>query len=99
MRVELAPLGVSFEAARGAALANILATQGVEFPCGGAGLCGGCRVRLLEGVLPPTARDTQVFTSEEIAAGWRLACHARAETALNFMSNSGQSPSSPTTLA
>lgn len=84
VRVELAPLGVSFEVARGAALANILATQGVEFPCGGAGLCGGCRVRLLEGVLPPTTRDTQVFTGDEIAAGWRLACHARAETALKL---------------
>jgi uncharacterized 2Fe-2S/4Fe-4S cluster protein (DUF4445 family) len=84
VRVELAPLGVSFEIRRGAALANVLAAYGLEFPCGGAEVCGGCRVRVLQGKLEVTAHDRQVFTDAELAAGWRLACQARAEDTLKL---------------
>jgi len=82
--VELAPLGKRFEVARGSVLADILADQGVEFPCGGSDLCGGCRVRVIEGELEAGAGDQFVFTEEELAQGWRLACRARAETPLKL---------------
>ena len=84
VRVELVPLGVSLEVRRGAALGSVLAAHGLEFPCGGFELCGGCRVRLLEGTLTPTPKDKQALTDEEIAAGWRLACQAHAETAIKL---------------
>ena len=84
VRVELVPLGVSLEVRRGAALGSVLAAHGLEFPCGGSELCGGCRVRLLEGTLTPTPKDKLALTDEEIAAGWRLACQAHAETALKL---------------
>jgi uncharacterized 2Fe-2S/4Fe-4S cluster protein (DUF4445 family) len=82
--IELAPPGVRLEIERGAALAEALAAYGVEFPCGGSELCGGCRVRVLEGALAPCAGDLCVFTDEEIAAGWRLACRAHAEGPLKL---------------
>jgi len=78
IRVELAPVGVTAEVERGAALSGILAEQGVEFPCGGAESCGGCRVRVLSGTLPPTADDCRTLSDAEIGAGWRLGCRARA---------------------
>ncbi len=84
VRVELVPLGVSMEVRRGAALGSVLAAHGLEFPCGGFELCGGCRVRLLEGILTPTPKDKLALTDEEIAAGWRLACQARVETAIKL---------------
>ncbi len=84
LRVELAPLGVSFKVSRGAALATMLAVHGIEFPCGGTEACGGCRVRVLEGVAAPSDKDARVFTPAEIASGWRLGCQLRAETALKL---------------
>ncbi len=77
--IELAPLGVSFEVEPGSSLAGMLAAYGVEFPCGGSKLCGRCRIRVLEGSLPPAAEDGLVLTDAEIAAGWRLGCHARPD--------------------
>lgn len=46
--------------------------EGFRFPCGGKGLCGRCKI-----VAPnfeTTDRDSRFLSSEEIAAGIRLAC-------------------------
>ena len=75
--IKLVPLGISVEAESGAALGEILAPHGVELPCGGTSLCGGCRVRVLEGHLAVTEEDRASLSPGEIAAGWRLACRAR----------------------
>ena len=82
--VELTPLGVRLDAPRGTLLRDLLAAHGVEFPCGGDGTCGGCRVRVIEGALPVTADDERSLSADEIAAGWRLACRARASHALRL---------------
>jgi ferredoxin len=84
IQIELIPLGVTLEVERGTALQAILAMHGVEFPCGGSSTCGGCRVQVIEGHLQPTAEDKALFSEEELAAGWRLACRARAETPLKL---------------
>ncbi len=80
--VRLEPLSVEVEVPRGGSLASALPQFGVEFPCGGTGLCGGCRVRVLAGSLQVTGPDLSVFSAEELADGWRLACQARAEMPL-----------------
>ena len=82
VRVQLEPLSAVVEVPRGAALASALPELGVEFPCGGTGLCGACRVRVLEGSLPITGPDRSVFSANELAGGWRLACQAHAEMPL-----------------
>jgi uncharacterized 2Fe-2S/4Fe-4S cluster protein (DUF4445 family) len=56
----------------------------VEFPCGGAGICRGCRVRVIEGALAVTPEMERVFTPAEIAVGWRLACGAIVSGALKL---------------
>ncbi len=46
--------------------------------CGGVGVCKACQVRLVEGFLTPSQKVEQdVFSSEELAKGWRLACQAK----------------------
>lgn len=82
VRIRLEPLAVELEVARGVSLVAALASRGVEFPCGGVGECGGCRVRILSGSLPITDSDRSIFTEQELAAGWRLACQGRPESAL-----------------
>lgn len=84
VQIELLPLGTRIEVARGSAFADVLAAYGVEFPCGGCDLCGGCRVRVVEGMLPALIEDQYVFSENELAQGWRLACRARVETSLKL---------------
>jgi uncharacterized 2Fe-2S/4Fe-4S cluster protein (DUF4445 family) len=75
--IELIPLGIKIAVEEGTPLADVLADCGIEFPCGGADLCGGCRVRVVKGRLPARIEDKCTFTEEELAQGWRLACRAR----------------------
>ncbi len=79
IRIELHPLGRTIDADRGAPLSDVLFNYGVEFPCGGKGLCRGCRVRVLSGNLPVTPEQEQVLSKDELSAGWRLACLLRAD--------------------
>lgn len=44
----------------------------IDAPCGGAGTCGKCRVRLIEGDL--AAEDAIGLSPEDKADGWRLSC-------------------------
>lgn len=74
--VHLLPLGVTVQLDPGQPLGDVLFPYGVEFPCGGAGRCRGCRVRVLAGNVPVTADMEQAFSRRELAAGWRLACQA-----------------------
>ena len=80
--IRLEPWSVEIEVPRGSLLMPVLSANGVEFPCGGTGICGGCGVRLLSGTLPVSSEDRTAFRPDEIASGWRLACQARAEEPL-----------------
>jgi len=82
VRIRLEPMSVEAEVAQGESLASALPPFGVEFPCGGTSLCGGCGVRVLKGSLPVTGPDLLVFSAAELENGWRLACQAHAETPL-----------------
>jgi len=84
VRVELSPLGVVLEAEKGSTLESMLAMHGVEFPCGGSGICGGCRVQVLVGAAEPVEADNAVFSAAELSAGYRLGCRIRAKQALTL---------------
>ena len=45
-----------------------------EMPCGGVGLCGKCRVRVVSGQTPVTPQDQKYFNDQELEQGWRLGC-------------------------
>ena len=52
----------------------------VEAPCGGFGICGKCKIRLLSGYIPePTAEEQKHLTDFELREGWRLTCQHRVE--------------------
>ncbi len=51
-----------------------LANVAIDAPCSGNGVCGKCRVRLVEGSLE--APINRHISQEEYEAGWRLACVA-----------------------
>jgi uncharacterized 2Fe-2S/4Fe-4S cluster protein (DUF4445 family) len=50
-----------------------LAGFSLPSPCGGAGLCGKCRVRILAGEVS-AARHEPCLSAEQLAQGWRCAC-------------------------
>jgi uncharacterized 2Fe-2S/4Fe-4S cluster protein (DUF4445 family) len=55
-----------------------LARPAIEAPCGGRGLCGKCRIRVLEGLLSePDGEERRLLSATELGAGFRLACRAR----------------------
>ncbi len=77
--VELQPVGRRAEVPRGTTILSAAQSVGVELQaiCGGAGTCGGCRVRLAHGaVSDPTPEELGALASDQIAAGLRMACQA-----------------------
>ncbi|MFO0909209.1 MAG: ASKHA domain-containing protein [Isosphaeraceae bacterium] len=59
-------------------LRDLLFERGVEFPCGGTTLCGGCKIRIVAGEVPVTPEMSLVLSRQEIERGWRLGCLAVA---------------------
>jgi len=47
---------------------------GIAASCGGKGICGKCRVRIIEGNVPQHRGHEQALSQSEVDAGWRLAC-------------------------
>jgi uncharacterized 2Fe-2S/4Fe-4S cluster protein (DUF4445 family) len=52
----------------------------VDSPCGGEGLCGKCRVRVISGDNLPTPAEERAFSTHELQKGWRLACQSSIES-------------------
>lgn len=69
---------LSYNPAHDGALQDFLFNAGVEFPCGGVSLCGGCKIRVVSGGVPVIAEMRDIFSETELQAGWRLACRAVA---------------------
>ncbi|WP_165233658.1 ASKHA domain-containing protein [Aquisphaera insulae] len=70
---------VRLEPSPARSLRDLLFERGVEFPCGGAILCAGCKVRVLEGDVPVTEEMRSAFTATELGQGWRLGCMAESD--------------------
>ena len=56
----------------------------LAMPCGGKGMCGKCRVRVVRGRLPVTPEDERIFSEAQLAQGWRLACKAVTREAVEL---------------
>ncbi len=68
--------GKGFQVEEGTNLLESLQDAGYELPslCGGMGLCGKCKVRILDGVVTPTESDREFFSEGELEKGMRLSC-------------------------
>jgi len=58
----------------GTPLKDILNGFGVEFPCGGKGSCGKCKIRVLEGEIETDPIHRERLNELNLDDPWRLAC-------------------------
>jgi uncharacterized 2Fe-2S/4Fe-4S cluster protein (DUF4445 family) len=84
VRIKLLPLDHEFTVLKGTSLQDVLFPYGVEFPCGGNGICEGCKIKVLAGHLPLTPEQELMLSKKEIQEGWRLACRCRADADLTL---------------
>jgi uncharacterized 2Fe-2S/4Fe-4S cluster protein (DUF4445 family) len=77
--IRLDPLDKEIKAVRGTSLIDILHEFGVEFPCGGKGTCGKCKVKILQGEIVPDSRHQNRLDELGLSREWRLACMSLAE--------------------
>lgn len=70
--------GVEFEVKEGARLLDAALDHAVEIPhpCGGNGVCGGCRVKITEGfnIDDVSNEEYDLIDEDDINEGYRLAC-------------------------
>lgn len=75
--IRLHPLGKEIQVNDQTPLIDVLHEFGIEFPCGGKGTCGKCKVRLLDGEINTTENHQQKISQLGLASDWRLACFSR----------------------
>ena len=78
--IKLQPIDKRLTVTHGTPLIDVLHEYGVEFPCGGKGTCGRCKVRLLAGELGKNAEQQQKLDKLGLGADWRLACYCSVES-------------------
>ena len=78
VEVKFEPSGRTVDVLAGTSLVEAAGSAGtvLDMPCGGAGTCGKCRVRM-DGAETPMNAEEEAFSPEELAQGWRLACRQR----------------------
>ena len=74
--IRLHPLGKELNVNDKTPLIDVLHEFGVEFPCGGKGTCGKCKVRLLEGEIKISEIHRQKLEQMGLSYDWRLACYS-----------------------
>ncbi len=75
--IRLHPLGKEIQVNHQTPLIDVLHEFGIEFPCGGNGTCGKCKVRLLDGEINITESHHQKLNQLSLADDWRLACYSQ----------------------
>ncbi len=56
-----------------AASANIV----MEAPCGGKGLCGKCKIKIIEGQMSASPTEEKVLGKEAVSSGFRMSCQSK----------------------
>ncbi len=74
--VTILPENREAAAEEGELLRDVLIREKIKmaFPCGGAGICGKCRVKITQGAGDPEPVETETLGNELIDQGIRLAC-------------------------
>lgn len=73
------PGGLEIEIPEGSTIMEAMHRAGIDadFPCGGRGKCGKCRVKILAGGGEPAAVEREILAEKELEDGIRLACAAK----------------------
>ena len=78
--INLQPINKKLVVSQGTPLIDILHDYGVEFPCGGKGTCGRCKVKLLDGELKTEPVQLQKLEKLKLEDNWRLACFCNVDS-------------------
>jgi uncharacterized 2Fe-2S/4Fe-4S cluster protein (DUF4445 family) len=78
VHISLQPIGKRISVNQGTPLIDVLHEFGIEFPCGGKGICGRCKVKLLDGELEVNPHQRQKLNKLGLDKAWRLACFCNA---------------------
>ncbi len=73
-KIRLQPLGKELVANKDTPLIDVLHEYGIEFPCGGKGTCGKCKVKLLDGEIETSGLHKKKLRQLKLGEEWRLAC-------------------------
>ncbi|MEI8056392.1 MAG: ASKHA domain-containing protein [Actinomycetes bacterium] len=78
--LNFAPSGKSVRVPAGVTVFDAASWNGIaiDSTCGGHGTCKKCKVQILDGSVEIGRLDIRALTPEQLRAGWRLACVARA---------------------
>ncbi len=82
--VKLVPLGKEIRVKEGTLLRDVLNEYGLEFPCGGTGSCGRCKIKLLEGSVPRNPFHLKRLTELKLDSSWRLACLSKCHSNISI---------------
>ncbi len=80
VRLRFLPDGAEVRVPSGTPVFDAASWNGIaiDSTCGGHGTCKKCKIRVVSGEAPVSAVDPRAFSTEELRAGWRLACRAGA---------------------
>ena len=78
-KVRIEPLGVVCQVPHGSPLQHVLRSYDVEFPCGGKGKCGNCRIKLKSGIIQVDALHAALLEKKGLSGEWRMACMCKVE--------------------
>lgn len=79
VKVTLQPLGHEIIVKKGTPLKQVLFEHGVEFPCGGQGTCGQCKVQVSGATVNKIGEEEEgLLSALELENGWRLSCRQDA---------------------
>lgn len=86
-KITVQPQGKVYEYVAGESLLEILLAQKifVDNPCNGKGVCGKCRMKILNGNIDiPSETEEKLLKPEELAAGMRLSCLVKPDCDLEI---------------
>jgi uncharacterized 2Fe-2S/4Fe-4S cluster protein (DUF4445 family) len=74
VKLRIEPLGKELLVNKGTPLKDIVFQYGIEFPCGGEGYCGGCKVKILSGDVKDSEKHEELNYKLGLEDNYRLAC-------------------------